>query len=118
MYLQVTLVSEWVCVFSFLLGLPDAHTQEEPIGQLPKQVTLSKPVQDRVSLIQQITSPKEVCELWSLIRFIQGYVCASYMFAEQVPVNDDLTPRTISPNQAGLFLLTHSHTVMFMGTYF
>nr|XP_034986517.1 WD repeat-containing protein 90 isoform X1 [Zootoca vivipara] len=35
-----------------------AHVEDNPVGQLPKEVFLSKPVQDRVSLIQQITSPK------------------------------------------------------------
>ncbi|XP_077172586.1 WD repeat-containing protein 90 isoform X2 [Paroedura picta] len=38
----------------------DAPVQDGPINCLPKQVTLSKPVRDRVSLIQQITSPKEM----------------------------------------------------------
>ncbi|XP_042336753.1 WD repeat-containing protein 90 isoform X3 [Sceloporus undulatus] len=37
-----------------------AHVEDDPVSQLPKQVTLSKPVRDRVSLIQQITSPKEM----------------------------------------------------------
>ncbi|KAJ6659778.1 hypothetical protein lerEdw1_018494 [Lerista edwardsae] len=40
--------------------LAAAHVQTDPVGQRPKEVTLSKPVRDRVSLIQQITSPKEV----------------------------------------------------------
>ncbi|KAH0631787.1 hypothetical protein JD844_019595 [Phrynosoma platyrhinos] len=37
-----------------------AHVKDDLFSQLPKQVTLSKPVRDRVSLIQQITSPKEM----------------------------------------------------------
>ncbi|XP_062820674.1 WD repeat-containing protein 90 isoform X1 [Anolis carolinensis] len=36
-----------------------AHVKDNPVSQLPKEVTLSKPVRDRVSLIQQITSPRE-----------------------------------------------------------
>ncbi|XP_015279853.1 PREDICTED: WD repeat-containing protein 90-like, partial [Gekko japonicus] len=38
----------------------DAPVQDGPVNHFPKQVTLSKPVRDRVSLIQQITSPKEM----------------------------------------------------------
>ncbi|XP_054849422.1 WD repeat-containing protein 90 isoform X2 [Eublepharis macularius] len=38
----------------------DVHSLDGPVSHLPKQVTLSKPVRDRVSLIQQITSPKEM----------------------------------------------------------
>ncbi|XP_061455789.1 WD repeat-containing protein 90 isoform X2 [Rhineura floridana] len=37
-----------------------AHIEDNPVGQLPKEVSLSKPVRDRVSLIQQITSPREM----------------------------------------------------------
>ncbi|XP_062999035.1 WD repeat-containing protein 90 [Elgaria multicarinata webbii] len=36
------------------------HIEDDPISQVPKEVSLSKPVRDRVSLIQQITSPKEM----------------------------------------------------------
>ncbi|KAM6424013.1 WD repeat-containing protein 90 isoform 1-T1 [Liasis olivaceus] len=38
----------------------DSHTEDDPVTQAPKEVSLSKPVRDRVSLIQQITSPKEM----------------------------------------------------------
>ncbi|XP_048351372.1 WD repeat-containing protein 90 [Sphaerodactylus townsendi] len=38
----------------------DSPDQDGPVSHLPKEVTLSKPVRDRVSLIQQITSPKEM----------------------------------------------------------
>ncbi|XP_052535941.1 WD repeat-containing protein 90 isoform X1 [Tympanuchus pallidicinctus] len=34
------------------------HNSEEPLGQLPQPVTLTKAVRDRLSLVQQITSPK------------------------------------------------------------
>ncbi|KAJ7305716.1 hypothetical protein JRQ81_010082 [Phrynocephalus forsythii] len=37
-----------------------ASTEDGPAGQLTKQRPLSKPVRDRVSLVQQITSPKEM----------------------------------------------------------
>uniref|UniRef100_A0ABM5EZ39 WD repeat-containing protein 90 n=1 Tax=Pogona vitticeps TaxID=103695 RepID=A0ABM5EZ39_9SAUR len=37
-----------------------ACAEDKPVGQLTKPVSLSKPVRDRVSLIQQITSPKEM----------------------------------------------------------
>ncbi|NWI66893.1 WDR90 protein, partial [Todus mexicanus] len=37
---------------------------EDPIHQLPQPVTLTKAVQDRLSLIQQITSPKAVSAPW------------------------------------------------------
>ncbi|XP_066496904.1 WD repeat-containing protein 90 [Tiliqua scincoides] len=43
-----------------LSAAADARIQTDPVSQRPKEVTLSKPVRDRVSLIQQITSPKEV----------------------------------------------------------
>ncbi|KAF7239262.1 WD repeat-containing protein 90 [Varanus komodoensis] len=36
------------------------HAEDDPVGQVPEEVSLSKPVRDRVSLIQQITSPKEM----------------------------------------------------------
>ncbi|XP_053132932.1 WD repeat-containing protein 90 [Hemicordylus capensis] len=42
------------------LDTAGALVQDDPVAQIPKEVTLSKPVRDRVSLIQQITSPKEV----------------------------------------------------------
>ncbi|XP_060116727.1 LOW QUALITY PROTEIN: WD repeat-containing protein 90 [Heteronotia binoei] len=45
----------------------DAPVQDGPVTLLPKQVTLSKPVRDRVSLIQQITSPKEMPRQSSLL---------------------------------------------------
>ncbi|POI33813.1 hypothetical protein CIB84_002434, partial [Bambusicola thoracicus] len=34
------------------------HNSEDPLGQMPQPVTLTKAVRDRLSLIQQITSPK------------------------------------------------------------
>ncbi|NXI51641.1 WDR90 protein, partial [Chloroceryle aenea] len=37
---------------------------ENPVCQLPQTVTLTKAVQDRLSLIHQITSPKAVSVLW------------------------------------------------------
>ncbi|XP_075422310.1 WD repeat-containing protein 90 isoform X3 [Ascaphus truei] len=37
---------------------PGAPTPSSPARELPRSVTVSKPVQDRVSLIQQITSPR------------------------------------------------------------
>lgn len=37
-----------------------SYVQTDPVSQRPKEVTLSKPIRDRVSLIQQITIPKEV----------------------------------------------------------
>ncbi|XP_070810969.1 WD repeat-containing protein 90 [Pituophis catenifer annectens] len=36
------------------------HPEDEPVTLVPKDVSLSKPIRDRVSLIQQITSPKEM----------------------------------------------------------
>uniref|UniRef100_A0A8C6VNU7 WD repeat domain 90 n=1 Tax=Naja naja TaxID=35670 RepID=A0A8C6VNU7_NAJNA len=46
---------------------PAGRPKDEPVTQIPKDVSLSKPVRDRVSLIQQITSPKEVGELCSFL---------------------------------------------------
>ncbi|XP_063791128.1 WD repeat-containing protein 90 isoform X4 [Pseudophryne corroboree] len=37
---------------------PGAPTSRSPVRENPRSVTISKPVQDRVSLIQQITSPR------------------------------------------------------------
>ncbi|XP_070586998.1 WD repeat-containing protein 90-like isoform X5 [Erythrolamprus reginae] len=41
---------------SYAAGPPE----NEPVIQVPKDVSLSRPIRDRVSLIQQITSPKEM----------------------------------------------------------
>ncbi|NXK55551.1 WDR90 protein, partial [Chauna torquata] len=42
-----------------------AAASEDPVRQLPQLVTLTKAVRDRLSLIQQITSPKAVSVPWS-----------------------------------------------------
>ncbi|KAM4697701.1 WD repeat-containing protein 90 [Rhinophrynus dorsalis] len=41
-----------------VLPAPGGPTSHSPARELPRSVTISKPVQDRVSLIQQITTPR------------------------------------------------------------
>uniref|UniRef100_A0A7M4DUR7 WD repeat-containing protein 90 n=1 Tax=Crocodylus porosus TaxID=8502 RepID=A0A7M4DUR7_CROPO len=65
---------------------PGGRVVEDPARELPRPVTLTKAVRDRLSLIQQITSPKDVSMLsaWEISLCCQlttEFSCNGYKYA-------------------------------------